>query len=55
MCIQQTLEETDTGHLVGSSTTLADIGLFETLLAILDYFGESQLMGYPEVIVRHLL
>ena len=40
------LEITGTGYLVGTSMTLADVGFYECLLAVIDYFGHQELNKY---------
>jgi len=38
------------GFLVGDSLSLADLGLLEVLLAIVDYWNEEPLQSYPDVL-----
>ena len=45
--VLQALVENGTGHLVGDSITLADLGLLEPLLNMEDYLGSHHLDGYP--------
>ena len=47
----QELRENGTGCLVGSSVTLADVGLLH-LLAGVDYFGDAFFEKYPDVKVN---
>ena len=48
----QELRENGTGCLVGSSVTLADVGLLHLLLAGVDYFGDAFFDKYPDVKVN---
>jgi len=43
------LSNSSTGFLVGDSLSLADLGLLEVLLAVVDYWNEEQLQDYPAV------
>ncbi|XP_067674415.1 glutathione S-transferase 3-like, partial [Haliotis asinina] len=43
------LKENGSGFLVGNSLTLADIGLLEPILSVLDYYGEEALKDYPSL------
>ncbi|XP_055954467.1 glutathione S-transferase 3-like [Patella vulgata] len=43
------LEETGSGYLVGKSLTLADLGLIEPLLILVEYLGDQVLTGYPQL------
>ncbi|KAK6169522.1 hypothetical protein SNE40_020562 [Patella caerulea] len=43
------LEETGSGYLVGKSLTIADLGLIETLLVLVEYLGDQILTGYPQL------
>ena len=45
------LSISSSGFLVGDSLSLADLGLLEVLLAIVDYWNEEQLQEYPDVLV----
>lgn len=38
-----------TGYHVGSHFTLADVGVLEPVLAVIDYFGEEELKDYPDI------
>jgi len=44
------LADSSSGFLVGDSLSLADLGLFEVLLAILDYWPEDALREYPHLL-----
>jgi glutathione S-transferase len=43
------LEENGTGYFVGSHLTLADLGVLETILATIDYYGKDALNDFPAV------
>jgi len=43
------LTDNKTGYLVGSALTLADVGLMECLLMVVDYFGEEAFHDYPHI------
>ena len=43
------IENGSNGFLVGSHLSLADLGLFETLLAIVNYCGYDALNSHPEI------
>ena len=47
----QLLGDSSSGFLVGDSLSLADLGLLEVLLAIVDYWNEDKLKEYPNVLV----
>jgi len=44
------LADSSSGFLVGDSLSLADLGLFEVILAILDYWPEDVLREYPHLL-----
>jgi len=44
------LSENGSGYLVGSSLTIADLGLFDVLQATVDYFTEERFKEFPAVI-----
>ena len=43
------LSQTSGGFLVGSSLTLADVGIMEILLAVDEFYGENKLNGYANI------
>ena len=45
--IFQILEKSCSGFLVGSGLTMADIGLMEVLLSVVDFYGNQKLSQYP--------
>ena len=52
----QALADNGGAYLVGSSLTLADLGLFESLINVEDYFGAQHLDDYPLLMVNvHLI
>jgi len=44
------LSNSSSGFLVGDSLSLADLGLLEVLLFIVDYWNEEKLQAYPDVL-----
>ena len=51
MCFMkcQVLGETDSGYLVGTSLSIADLGLLEVLLSVVDYLGIGTFSGFPNI------
>ena len=50
--IFQALADNGGVYLVGDSLTLADLGLFESLMNVDDYFGPGHLDDYPLLMVN---
>jgi len=48
------LADNQSGYLVGSRLSLADVGLMESLLMTADYFSEEPFQDYPHVKVRSM-
>ena len=51
----QALSTSNSGFLVGANLTLADVGLMEALLAIVDFYGDQKLNAYAEIKVTVLI
>jgi len=46
---EKALENSSSGFLVGSGLTMADIGLMEVLLAVVEFYGNQKLSKYTNV------
>jgi len=46
---EKALEKNGSGFLVGTNLTLADLGLMELLLAIVDFYGDQKLKAYTQI------
>ena len=42
------------GFLVGANLTLADVGIMEVLLAVVDFYGDHKLNEYDQIKVMIL-
>ena len=46
------LENSKSGFLVGNRLTVADLGLLDVLLSVIDYWGAQKLESYVNLKVR---
>jgi len=46
---EKALGSSSSGFLVGSGLTLADVGLMEVLLSVVEFYGDQKLSSYPHL------